>query len=160
MATTLMEFIDPAAIVLGAEAGDSEAVIRLLGGKLEALGYVKPSFVEAVLRREASLPTGLPLGYARNVAIPHTDPEHVIKPGIALAVLSQPVGFANMEDPDETVPVGYVFLLAINDKDKQIDMLQQIMDTIQSQQALEALAGARSVDEVASVLGGKGDVAA
>ncbi|MBN9275385.1 MAG: PTS sugar transporter subunit IIA, partial [Mesorhizobium sp.] len=63
MATTLMEFIDPAAIVLGAEAGDSEAVIRLLGGKLEALGYVKPSFVEAVLRREASLPTGLPLGY-------------------------------------------------------------------------------------------------
>lgn len=156
MATALMEFIDAEAIVLGAEAGDSEAVIRLLGGRLEALGYVKPSFVEAVLRRESSLPTGLPLGYARNVAIPHTDPEHVIKPGIALAVLSKPVGFANMEDPDETVAVGYVFLLAIDDKDKQIDMLQQIMDTIQSQQALDALAAARSVDEVAAVLGGKG----
>ena len=32
MATALMEFIDPAAVVLGAEAGDSEAVIRLLPG--------------------------------------------------------------------------------------------------------------------------------
>ena len=99
------------------------------------------------------MPTGLPLGYALNVAIPHTDPEHVLKPGIALAVLEQPVNFANMEDPDEAVPVGFVFLLAINDKDKQIDMLQEIMDTIQSEAALASLRNAKTTEDIAAVIG-------
>lgn len=153
MARALMNHIDPAAIALGVDATDGEAVIRLLAGKLEALGYVKGSYADAVVRREATMPTGLPLGYALNVAIPHTDPEHVIKPGIALAVLSKPVDFANMEDPDEAVPVGYVFLLAINDKDKQIDMLQEIMDTIQSEEALAGLSRAASAADVAAALG-------
>ena len=153
MARALMNFLDPQAIALGVEAQDSEAVIRLLAGKLETLGYVKNSYADAVVKREATMPTGLPLGYALNVAIPHTDPEHVFKPGIALAVLQKPVDFANMEDPDEAVPVGFVFLLAINDKDKQIDMLQEIMDTIQSEAALASLGSARTIADVASVLG-------
>ncbi|WP_432287061.1 PTS sugar transporter subunit IIA [Aminobacter sp. BA135] len=153
MARALMNFLDPQAIALGVEAQDNEAVIRLLAGKLEALGYVRPSYAGAVVKREATMPTGLPLGYALNVAIPHTDPEHVLKPGIALAVLRKPVDFANMEDPDEAVPVGYVFLLAINDKDKQIDMLQEIMDTIQSEAALAGLSNARSIEDIGAVLG-------
>ena len=152
MTRTLMSHIDPAAVALGVEAGTSEEVIRLLAGKLEALGCVKPSYADAVVRREATMPTGLPLGWSENVAIPHTDPEHVLKPGIALGVLSNPVDFANMEDPDEAVPVGVVFLLAINDKDKQIDMLQEIMDTIQSEQALVGLKNAMTIEDVRSIL--------
>ena len=153
MAGALIEHIDPQALVLGIEAQSSEQVIRLLGAKLEALGYVKPSYADAVVTREASLPTGLPLGQAINVAIPHTDPEHVIKPGVALGVLAAPVDFANMEEPDEAVPVGVVFLLAINDKDKQIDMLQEIMEAIQDPATLGRLAAASSADEVRSLLG-------
>ena len=153
MARALIEHIDPQALVLGIEAQSSEQVIRLLGGKLEALGYVKPSYADAVVAREATMPTGLPLGQAINVAIPHTDPMHVIKPGVALGVLSAPVDFANMEEPDEAVPVGIVFLLAINDKDKQIDMLQEIMEAIQDPATLGGLAGARTADEVRSLLG-------
>ena len=72
---------------------------------------------------------------------------------MALAVLSKPVTFANMEEPDEAVPVGIVFLLAINDKDKQIEMLQEIMGTIQSPEALAGLKRAASVDDVRAVLG-------
>ena len=153
MARALVNFLDPQAIALGIEATGSEDVIRLLAGKLETLGYVKPSYADAVVRREAAMPTGLPLGQAINVAIPHTDPEHVIKPGVALGVLSAPVDFANMEEPDKAVPVGVVFLLAINDKDKQIDMLQEIMEAIQDPAALSGLAKARTADEVRSLLG-------
>ena len=152
MARALMNFLDPQAIALGVEAQDNEAVIRLLAGKLEALGYVKPSYADAVVKREATMPTGLPLGQAVNVAIPHTDPEHVIRPGVALGVLAVPVDFANMEEPDEAVPVGVVFLLAINDKDKQIDMLQEIMEAIQDPATLGGLARARTFDEVRSLL--------
>jgi galactitol PTS system EIIA component len=153
MARALVNFLDPQALALGIEATGSEDVIRLLAGKLETLGYVKPSYADAVVRREAAMPTGLPLGQAINVAIPHTDPEHVIKPGVALGVLSAPVDFANMEEPDKAVPVGVVFLLAINDKDKQIDMLQEIMEAIQDPAALSGLAKARTADEVRSLLG-------
>ncbi len=152
MTRTLMSHIDPAAIALGVEANSSEEVIRLLAGRLEALGCVKPSYADAVVRREATMPTGLPLGRSENVAIPHTDPEHVLKPGIALGVLSRPVDFANMEDPDEAVPVGIVFLLAINDRDNQIDMLQEIMDTIQCEEALTGLKNATAIEDVSSIL--------
>ncbi|MDQ2705396.1 MAG: PTS sugar transporter subunit IIA [Pseudomonadota bacterium] len=149
----LIDHIDPQAVALGLDAQNSEQAIRLLAGKLEALGYVKPSYADAVVRREAAMPTGLPLGQALNVAIPHTDPEHVIRPGVALGVLSAAVDFANMEEPDEMVPVGVVFLLAIDDRDKQIDMLQEIMAAIQDPATLDALAKARTVEDIRSLLG-------
>ncbi len=150
---SLIDHIDPQAIALGIDAQSSEQAIRLLAAKLEALGYVKPSYADAVVKREAAMPTGLPLGQAVNVAIPHTDPQHVIRPGIALGVLSAPVDFANMEEPDEMVPVGVVFLLAIDDKDKQIDMLQEIMAAIQDPATLGGLARARTAEDVKSLLG-------
>lgn len=153
MSNGLMQLLDPEAIVLGSEASTNEEIIRILAGRLEALGYVKSSYADAVVRREASIPTGLPLERADNVAVPHTDPEHVLKPGIALGTLKRPVTFANMEDPDEMLAVGFVFLLAINDKDKQIEALQSVMATIQDPQALDGLRSARTLDDVRAVLG-------
>nr|NKB84455.1 PTS transporter subunit EIIA [Brucella grignonensis] len=54
--------------------------------------------------------------------------------------------------PEEAVPVGYVFLLAINDKDKQIETLQQIMATIQDADALDRLKAARTLEDVQTAL--------
>ena len=152
MAPSLAEQIDRDAIAVKVQAGSSEEVIRLLAGKLETLGYVLPSFAEAVLAREARLPTGLPMGRDINVAVPHTDPAHVVKPGIAVATLTRPVDLANMEDPDEAVAVGLVFMLALNDKDRQIDMLQQIIMTIQDEALSQKLLGANSPDELLELL--------
>jgi PTS system galactitol-specific IIA component len=149
----LIDHIDPKALALGIDAQSAEQAIRLLAERLEALGYVRSSYADAVVKREATMPTGLPLGRAVNVAIPHTDPEHVIRPGVALGVLSAPVDFANMEEPDELVPVGVVFLLAIDDKNKQIDMLQQIMEAIQDPDTLSGLTSARTAEEIRSLLG-------
>lgn len=153
MSDTLASTINPDAIALGVTASTGEEVIRLLAARLEKLGYVKPSYADAVVAREAKLPTGLPIGRDANVAVPHTDPQHVIKPGVAVATLSSPVAFANMEDPDENVPVGLVFMLAINDKDRQIEMLQQIMEIIQSPQKIDALTKASKAGDVFDILG-------
>jgi PTS system galactitol-specific IIA component len=51
------------------------------------------------------------------------------------------------------LPVGFVFLLAINDKDKQIEALQAVMATIQNPQALDDLRSARTLEDVRAVLG-------
>ena len=153
MSDTLASTINPEAIALGVTASTGEEVIRLLAGRLEKLGYVRPTYADAVVAREAKMPTGLPVGRDANVAVPHTDPQHVIKPGVALATLAQPVPFASMEDPDEDVPVGLVFMLAINDKDRQIDMLQQIMETIQSPEKIDALMRTAETRDVFEILG-------
>jgi galactitol PTS system EIIA component len=153
MAKALMNYLDPGAIVLGVEADTDRQIIQLLAERLQSLGYVKPGFANAVLAREAQLPTGLPLGGDNNVAVPHTDPEHVLKPGLAFATLVRPVAFANMEDPDEKLPVKLVFLMALNDKDKQIEMLQEIAGTIQSPATIDALINSKSVEDVSRLLG-------
>lgn len=154
MRQALADQLSPEAIALNVPANTREEVIRLLAAKLEQLGYVRPTYAEAVIAREAKLPTGLPLGREINVAVPHTDPEHVLKPGIALATLARPVDFANMEDPQEAVPVGLVFMLALNHKDRQIEMLQAVMETIQSPEDVDALMAARSAEEALAILRG------
>ena len=154
MSQSLAGQIEREAIETRVDAASSEEVIRLLAARLEKLGYVRPGFAEAVLAREASMPTGLPMGRDSNVAVPHTDPEHVLKPGIAMATLAHPVDFANMEDPDEAVPVGLVFMLALNDKDRQIEMLQQIMLTIQDEGLSQKLLDAATPDELLALLVG------
>lgn len=153
MANSLYHSLTPDAVLLGVEATTNEEVIRLLAGRLHKLGYVKDSYADAVVKREQSMPTGLPLEREDNVAVPHTDPEHVLKAAIAMATLKTPVSFANMEDPDETVPVGTVFLLAINDKDKQIETLQSIMTAIQSPEILDGLKLAQTTDDLKALLG-------
>lgn len=153
MADGLVNVIDPETVILGADVQTAEEIIRLLAARLEARGYVRASYADAVVRREQTLPTGLPLGREDNIAIPHTDAEHVLKPAVALATLAKPVMFANMEEPEEMVPVGTVFLLAINDKDRQIDTLQQIMETIQSPEILDGLKNAATFDDVRALLG-------
>ncbi len=153
MATSLFNSLTADAILLGVEAKTNEEVIRLLASRLHQLGYVKDSYADAVVKREQSMPTGLPLERTDNVAVPHTDPEHVLKAATAMATLKTPVDFANMEDPDETVGVGTVFLLAINDKDKQIETLQSIMGAIQSPEILDGLKLAQTTDDLKKLLG-------
>lgn len=153
MAISLFNSLTADAILLGVEAKTNEEVIRLLASRLHQLGYVKDSYADAVVKREQSMPTGLPLERTDNVAVPHTDPEHVLKAAIAMATLKTPVDFANMEDPEETVGVGTVFLLAINDKDKQIETLQSIMGAIQSPEILDGLKLAQTTDDLKKLLG-------
>ena len=52
------------------------------------------------------MPTGLPLAGGINAAIPHMDLEDVLKPGVALATLLEPVIFQNNTiASEEGVPV-------------------------------------------------------
>lgn len=67
-------------------------VLKQMASALQEEGYVKETFSDAIIQREISFPTGLPMG-GINVAIPHTDPEHVNKAGFCLGILDKPVTF-------------------------------------------------------------------
>ena len=139
----LGDFLEPGAVCADLEAADAADVITALAGRLVALGKVRPTYAAAVIARERTMPTGLPLGPI-NVAVPHTDVEHVLSPALAVAVLRRPVTFGSMDDADERIPVRIVFAMALTDKDAQIDMLQNIAGLIQNEAALGSLAAART----------------
>jgi len=148
----LAELLEPTAIVLHYPAPDAETVIRLLSDRLLASGHVHSSFADAALAREAQLPTGLTLAGDIHAAIPHTDVEHVIRPAVALATLTEPVIFHNMINPDEEIPVRLVFLLALEQPKSQVAMLQEVAQVLQNQDLIAQLMAADSIQAVQRAL--------
>ncbi len=148
----ISDLLQPQAVLLQLDAADSSEVIKRLGGILHRLGCVKEGFVEATLGREATMPTGLPLGGSVNAAIPHVDLEYVEKPALALATLKKPVVFRNMVDVDDEVPVRLVIMLALDQPKSQIAMLQQIAAILQSPKVVDRLMAAKTKQDVFGIL--------
>jgi len=148
------KFLKPEAICLQITAETSEEVIRILGTKLHALGYVKDGFIEATLKREAEMPTGLPLDGEINAAIPHVDIEFVNQSALALATLTKPVVFYNMVDSEEAVPARLVIMLALDQPKSQITMLQEVSRIFQQPEIVHQLVEALTPEQVFSILSG------
>jgi PTS system galactitol-specific IIA component len=148
MSERILNLLEPAAVRLGFEAKDKTEVITELGEQLFQAGYVRESFVRAALQRESEMPTGLPLEGAYNAAIPHTESEHVLKPGLALATLAKPVTFQNMILPEEGVPVQLVILMALDQPKSQVEMLQEIAGVLQNPQVIERLMQAKDFEAI------------
>lgn len=148
----IVDFLVPNAVVLHSTAGDSKEVITLVGKLLMEAGYVRETFVDAAIDRESRLPTGLPLSGNVNAAIPHTEVEHVLKPGLGMATLSAPVTFQNMVLPEEPVHCQLVFVMALDQPKAQIDMLQEIAGILQNPTIIEQLMAADNFEQLQAVL--------
>jgi galactitol PTS system EIIA component len=144
----ILNLLEPAATSFHLTAKNSAEVISHLGKSLFEAGYVRESFVDAALDREKELPTGLPLQGNINAAIPHTDAEHVVKSGLAMATLAKPVIFHNMAIPEETVSVQLVFLLALNQPKTQIETLQAVAELLQKPEIVGQLMEANHFDDI------------
>ncbi len=148
----ILNLLEPTATFFGLTAANAAEIITHLGNRLYEAGYVRDSFVAAALAREQELPTGLPLAGQVNAAIPHTDIEHVLKAGLALATLAEPVTFQNMAIPAEAVPVQLVFLLALDQPKAQIEMLQEIASLLQQPAVVARLMEAHDFEDVKTIL--------
>ncbi|MZK50606.1 PTS sugar transporter subunit IIA [Clostridium beijerinckii] len=138
-------------IALNLEVKNKEEVIRELGKRMFEKGYVKHTYIDAVLEREKTLPTGLDIGEIC-VAIPHTDSKHVNESNVALAVLKDSVDFNNMIEPSKKVQVRVVFLLAINDPESQVSLLSKLMSVFQNVNLLKQIRNSSNIEEVAKLL--------
>lgn len=144
----ILDFLIPNLVSLHYTAKDSTDVITHLGKLLFDAGYVHETFVEAALDRERGLPTGLPLSGDVNAAIPHTEVEHVRKPGLAMATLTAAVTFQNMVSPEEAVPCQLVFVMALDQPKAQIEMLKEIAGILQNPATIESLMSATTFEDV------------
>jgi len=101
-------------------------------------GYVKNTFIDAIKEREKVFPTGLQIRDV-NVALPHTDAEHVMESVILVSVLKKPIEFRLMENNEKKVPVNIVFMLAVHNHEDQLLLLQKLVNFFQKEGKLEKI---------------------
>lgn len=152
MQINLQDLIDEKHILVEVQANDAREAIRKLTEVLADTDTVSMEFAEDVWDREENYPTGLPTEPIA-VAIPHADPDHVIKSGICFGILEDPVQFAQMgTDGSTKVEAKIVILLAIKEKEKQAKMIQQLMGVVQNKNLLNSLMKASDSQEAYRIL--------
>jgi PTS system galactitol-specific IIA component len=138
-------------MIIDLEADTYQEVIQKLGTLLFKEGFVKDSYVQAVLDREEIFPTGLQFK-GGGIAIPHTDSEHVKRSTLGIATLSKDVDFHAMAEPDKIISVSIVMMLAVADKNKVVPVLTKIINILQNETAIAALKNATSKTEIKTVI--------
>ncbi len=143
----LTDFVKNGVILTNLASSSKEEVFKALHDKLYKNGNVKESFYEGLVKREEVFPTGLLLNNY-NVAIPHTDAEHVNNSCIAVATLENPVIFQCMEDKEKLLEVKVIFMLAMAEAHGHIEMLQKLIALIQNEAFLANILDAKDENEI------------
>ncbi|MCJ7771639.1 MAG: PTS sugar transporter subunit IIA [Desulfobacterales bacterium] len=144
------DFFKKELIVIDLDVDNSEEAIKYLGDILNKGGYVKESFVKAVIAREKEFATGIPTE-PLGIAIPHTDGIHVIKMAVAVGVLRKPIKFGIMGGYGE-IDIDLVFLMALMDCESQISMLQSFCEFFQRSREIEKIRNAIDKDIILEIL--------
>lgn len=120
---------------------DREGLLRELSIVLENKGYVKESYQESIIIREKMHPTGLMVEDLINIAIPHTDVEHVLKPTMVVVKHSKgSFKFFRMDDPEIEIPVDVVFLLVVKESEGYVNFLAALTNLFQDANFIDMLA--------------------
>ncbi|MCF7934526.1 MAG: PTS sugar transporter subunit IIA [Spirochaetia bacterium] len=132
-------------------ASTKEEALTIMAERLYELGYVKQTFKEAILDREAHYPSGLPME-GEKIAIPHTDAEHVTQSVICFAQLTQPVEFSVMGDPSQSVSVQMISMFALKEKKEIGHLLEVLITTYQDAALLKELKASNDVEHLYRLL--------
>ncbi|WP_311171753.1 PTS sugar transporter subunit IIA [Halobellus ordinarius] len=109
-----------------------ERALEELGAYVVERGYAESEYVDALLEREASYPTGLDIPTAEfGLAIPHADPEYVSEQAVIVGFPEDTLTFQSMDDPDKTVDVDVVILLLVTETEGYTTFLSSLTKLFQ-----------------------------
>lgn len=132
-------------------AANWKEAIQILGSILVSRKYVQEGYIKAVIEREETAATGLPTRPV-GVAMPHADSAYVLRTGIAVGVLSEPISFKVMGSPDQTVDVSIIFLIAMSDPKNQVKVLQGLTQIFRQSDVLQNILVAKNQHDVLTLL--------
>ena len=136
------------AIIVGAEAEDWRAAVRVAGRALTVSGATTPGYADEMIRMidehgpYVVIAPGLALAHAR----PGPD---VLADGLAVVTLATPVSFGHPHND----PVSVVLGLAIKSADAHIETVAELANVFNDSSAISRLANAASVAEVLDIMG-------
>ncbi len=138
-------------IFLNYKADNQEQLLTDFAKVLQEQGYVKDSYAKAIIERETEYPTGLNTPGIK-LAMPHTYPQHVIKPAILVATLQNPVAFKEMGNSGNTVEAKLIFMLAVTDPKGHLEILSKLMSIFSQEDKLLDIYNSSSPKELISKL--------
>lgn len=128
-------------------AGAWQEAIARVGELMTRAGICEAHYADAMTQAVTEL--GPYIVIAPGVAMPHARPEHgVIRPGIALLTLDQPVEFGSTVND----PVDVVIAFAALDKEAHLATLQSIAAFVGDQEALSRVRSAATTAELAAAV--------
>lgn len=136
----LADVIHEELIMVAPDYNSKNEVLDNLADLLVKGGYVKGGFLLDVYKREIMGPTLIEGKYA----IPHGNPENVIKPAIAIAVLKEPI-----EWWDKNV-VDLVFMLAATEESKE--MVLELYDLFKKSEFTLKLKNSRTPADTKNII--------
>lgn len=146
-----MNYFSKNIIFLNKKVSCKEEAISIIADSFLDKGLVYEDFETSILERERLTPTGLQLEKI-GVAIPHTEIDKVIEPQIGFMSLLNPIKFGDMVDPNNEIEVKMLFMLAMNNPDEQVSMLQSLMNLFQDSEMIEDLIKCETEEQFKSVI--------
>jgi len=126
-------------IFVDLEVADFPELINRIAQPLIEDQDVVAEYPLQVIKREAGFPTGLPTEPI-GVAIPHTDAKYVNNNRVTIATLKNPIKMEVMGGmDDEKIDVSIVFLLALGQSNKQLNILKKLMGILPDAELLERI---------------------
>lgn len=142
----LQEYIKEDLIFVDIKSDTRQQFFDEMSTKFLDKGYVTEGFRDFLQERESDYPTGLELD-TYSVAIPHGNPEFIVKPFIAVARLEEPVTMYRMDDPEESIAVKLFFFLGLDNGGNHLQVLRKIMQQIQDKKIMEQLLTAKTEED-------------
>ncbi|MFT8321093.1 MAG: PTS sugar transporter subunit IIA [Bacillus sp. (in: firmicutes)] len=133
------------------DVDSKEELFEKIAARLLEENYVEPSFFQGLLEREINFPTGLrttPI----HVAIPHTDPEHIRTPFIAVIKPTACIRFYEMGSDDIEVQAQIIFVLGLHKSADQVPLLQGLMEMFMDEKTMEKLIASTDSKEILSFI--------
>jgi len=136
------------AIVLGAEAADWRAAVRLAGAALAESGVATPGYADEMIRMIEE--HGPYVVIAPGLALAHARPgPEVLGDGLAVVTLSTPVAFGHPHND----PVSVVLGLAVSRPDAHLASVAELANIFNDSGAVAALERATTAAEVQRIMG-------
>jgi PTS system ascorbate-specific IIA component len=136
------------AIVIGAEAADWRAAVRIAGRALAASGAALPGYSEQMIRMIEE--HGPYVVIAPGLALAHARPgPDVLTDGLAVVTLATPVAFGHPHND----PVSVVLGLAVASIADHLESIAALANIFNDASTIPALAGARTAADVMHIMG-------
>ncbi|MDE8054003.1 PTS sugar transporter subunit IIA [Erysipelothrix rhusiopathiae] len=138
-------------VFLNKELNSSEELFDWFNVFATEKGIVTERFLRNIKKREAEYPTGIQTEFI-GVAIPHTDPENIIKPFVAVIKPTNPILFEPMGMGEHQIKAEFIFILGVKNDGGQVVMLQNLMNLLMNKEAVKLLCLAINEEEVLKVI--------
>lgn len=127
MASKDTELFSPDLVFFDWEAQSTDEFFTKLGAELKQRGNINDGWFDGISTREKNYPTGLHTETAA-IAIPHTDPQFIEKPYIAVIKPKTPIVFQPMAGMGDEVPAELIINLGVLRDGGQVAVLQNLMN--------------------------------